>query len=291
MKNSIPSFCRDLLTRPVFESSVVIVILVAGILVGLETSRALMERYGDWIRLADRLILGLFTIEIIIRFLATGPSPRIYFRNGWNWFDLTVVVVALLPFGGPWVTVARLARILRVVRLVRGVPRLQVLIKAVLKSLPSMGYVCVLLGLHFYIYAVSGVFFFRDNDPDHFGTLGDALITLFRIATLEDWTDIMYTAIHGSDLRPAEGALQIAADPRGFGLWAVIYFVSFVIIGAMVIINLLVGVMVSSLSEAQAETLRDNLGVNEVRDREAQVLAAVQSVDEQMSELKRLVQR
>lgn len=291
MTYALPGFCRDLVTRPVFEKTVVVVILMAGVLVGLETSRTLMARYGDWVRLADRVILGLFTIEIVIRFLATGPSPRVYFRNGWNWFDLTVVVVALLPFGGPWVTVARLARILRVVRLIRGVPRLQILIRAVLKSLPSMGYVCALLGLHFYIYAVSGVFFFRDNDPDHFGTLGDALITLFRIATLEDWTDVMYTAIYGSDLRPAEGALQVAADPQGFGFWAVFYFVSFVIIGAMVIINLLVGVMVSSLSEAQAETLRDNLGVNEVRDREAQVLAAVQSVEEQVADLKRLVQR
>lgn len=288
---SLPTLARDLVGRPRFEGAVVLVILTAALLIGLETSRSIMASHGEWVRSADRVVLALFLLEIVIRFTACWPHPGRYFLNGWNWFDLSIVTAALLPFGGPWVAVARLARVLRVVRLIRGIRRLQVLLGALLKSLPSMGYVCCLLALHFYVYAVIGVFVFRDNDPYHFGTLGDALLTLFRMATLEDWTDVMYIAIHGSDRWSIEGFIGTPPAPRGFGIWAVLYCVSFVAIGAMVIINLLVGVMVSSLSEAQAETLRDSLGVPEMENRERAILESINSVEAQVRDLKELVRR
>ena len=94
----------------------------------------------------------------------------------------------------------RLFRLLRVLRLLSAVPKLQLLVNALLKSLPSMLYVTVLLLLLFYVYAVAGVMFFAKNDPVHFGNIFDALLSLFRIVTLEDWTDVMYLQIYGSDV-------------------------------------------------------------------------------------------
>jgi voltage-gated sodium channel len=58
-------------------------------------------------------------------------------------------------------------------------------------------YVILLMLLIFYLYAVMGVYFFRRNDPFHFGSLGVAMLTLFRVSTLEDWADVMYINIYG----------------------------------------------------------------------------------------------
>ena len=125
----------------------------------------------------------------------------------------------------------RLARILRAARLVTQIPRLQVLIGALLKSLPSMGYVSILLGLFFYVYAVMGTFLFRDNDPGHFADLGHSMTTLFQVVTLEDWTDVMYSAFYGTDVYPAQGPIPQGPIPEAFGYWGVFFFSSFVIIG------------------------------------------------------------
>lgn len=236
-----------------FEAFIFGVILLTAVVVGLETSPAIMAEWGPLLKGLDRVILGIFVIEILLRMAGYWPKVGNYFRNGWNLFDFTLVAIALVPATGPWVAVIRLARILRIVRLVRVAPRLRVLVGALLKSLPSMGYVVILMAMHFYIYAVIGVTFFRDNDPWHFGSLGDALLTLFRVSTLEDWTDVMYINVHGSDVYAILGATGPAPNPQAFGIWAVLYFVSFVVLGALVIINLLVGVMVSSISESAAE--------------------------------------
>jgi len=281
------TFCRRLTTHPAFEYTILGVILLAAVVVGLETSRQIMDRWGGLLHTLDKLIIGIFVTEIAVKMLAHGRRPWRYFYSGWNIFDFTIVAVSLLPAAGAWVAVARLARVLRALRLVSAVPRLQLLVLALLRSLPSMGYVCILLFLHFYIYAVLGVFFFRDNDPTHFGTLGDALLSLFRIVTLEDWTDIMYAAIYGTQTYPVLGPVATGPEPQAFGWLAVLYFVSFVAVGAMVIINLLVGVMVSSISEAQAERLRERLHLAHAPDsRDAAILRSVENLEREVAALR-----
>lgn len=252
---AIVRLCRQITSHPYFDPFIIGAIIAAGLLVGLETSKSLMAKYGDLLHLLDDLVLAIFTLEALIKIIAKWPKPLQYFRNGWNCFDFTIVVACLLPAGGAWVSVVRLFRILRVVRLVTQIPKLQRLVNALLYSLPSMGYVMALMGLHFYVYGVMGVFFFRENDPGHFGDLGKSLLTLFRVVTLEDWTDVMYAAIYGTDVYPAQGALPVGPQPEGFGIWAVMFFVSFVLIGAMVMINLFVGVMVNSLAEVHEAEL------------------------------------
>lgn len=279
--------CQNLRDHRAFEPLIIGVIAVAAVVIGLETSPVLMAEHGKLLHLIDKIILWIFVAEAAIKITAEWPRPWRYFKSGWNVFDFTIVAVCFLPFGGPWIAIMRMARILRSVRLITQIPRLQVLVAALLRSLPSMGYVSLLLGLHFYVYAVMGVFFFRENDPGHFGDLGKALLSLFRVVTLEDWTDVMYSAIYGTVAYPAQGLIPTGPDPHAFGVWGVLYFVSFVVIGAMVMINLFVGVMVNSISDAQAEQIADKAGLGEQQD---EILEHVKSIESELSRLRERLQ-
>ncbi|MGF1449749.1 MAG: ion transporter [Opitutales bacterium] len=268
-----------------FELFVLAVIVIAGINVGLETSPTLVERFGGLLRAIDAVVLGIFTLEAAIKILAEGRKPWRYFQSGWNLFDFTIVVVCYLPVEGEYAAVLRLARVLRVLRLITTLPRLRILAGALLRSLPSMFYVTLLLLILFYAYAVLGVYLFRGNDPGHFGDLGTAMLTLFRVVTLEDWTDVMYTAIQGSHVYPAQGAVPMGPEPQAFGFWGALYFVSFVVFGALVMINLFIGVILTSITEVQGENLRQTLHVPDMEKRE---VAMQQSLDRMQAELSSL---
>ena len=134
-----------------------------------------------------------------------------------------------------------------------AVPRLQVIVAALLKSIPSMGYVGILLLLNFFVYAVMGVFLFRENDPVHFKDLETAMLSLFRVVTLEDWTDVMYIQMYGSDVYAYANTTGITPVPKAMPILGAAYFVSFVMLGTMIMLNLFIGVIISSMDEAQQE--------------------------------------
>ncbi|GAV19332.1 voltage-dependent calcium channel T type alpha-1G [Mariprofundus micogutta] len=221
-----------------FEYFIVSVILISAALIGMETSPALMAAYGDWIDWGNRLVLLIFILEAAIKIYAVAPKVGDYFRQGWNVFDFTIILLALIPSTGDLAMLARVARLLRVLRLISAIPELRLIVATLMKSIPSMGNIMLLMGVIFYIYAVAGQQLFHKHDPQHWDNLGIALLTLFRIVTLEDWTDVMYTAM---EMHPL----------------AWIYFVSFVIMGTFVIINLFIAVVLNNLDEAKAERLKE----------------------------------
>jgi len=240
-----------------FQRFILGAIFAAAVIVGLETDRSLMARYGGLIYALDWTVLGIFVVEAILKIARHGRRWHRYFRDPWNVFDFTIVVVCLLPFQGHYAAVLRLARVLRALRLVSAVPRLQLLVGSLLRSIPSMGYIGILLGILFYIYAVLGVFLFRDNDPVHFGNLARTALSLFRVVTLEDWTDIMYTQMLGSDVYPPENVPPgITLKPEATPIIGAAYFVSFVLLGTMIMLNLFIGVIVNSMDESRAEQER-----------------------------------
>ena len=194
---SLTALASRLVSSIGFQSFIIGVILFAAILVGLETSKELRSQYGDLLKLLDQVVLVVFTCEILIKLVAQGRRPWRFFLDGWNVFDFLIVGVCFLPLHTQFVSVLRLARILRVLRLVSVLPKLQLLVGALLKSLPSIGYVGVLLSIHFYIFAVLGVFLWGDNDPARFGTLPLTLLTLFQCVTMEGWVDIMHMQMWG----------------------------------------------------------------------------------------------
>jgi voltage-gated sodium channel len=236
-----------------FQHFITAIIVLAAILVGIETYPSVVARHGALLHSLDRVVLAIFMIEIALKMGAEGARPWRYFRDPWNVFDFCVVAIVFMPIAGQYVTVLRLARLLRVLRLIHALPRLQILVSALLKSVPSMGYVSLLLLLVFYVYAVAGVLLFGNNDPFRFGTLQIALVTLFQVATAEDWSTTLYTQMYGCASYGYDGREALCTAPLGYPVLAPIYFISFILIGTMIILNLFIGVIMNSMTEAQNE--------------------------------------
>jgi len=237
-----------------FQNFITITIIVAGLIIGMETFPYMVERFHYLFEFFDVLILGIFILEIVIKIAAEGKRPWRYFFDPWNIFDFFIVAVCFLPIDAQFAAVLRLARLFRVLKLVRALPKLQILVSALLKSLPSMAYVGLLLGLLFYIYSVAGVFLFGANDPVHFGTLWIAMLSLFRVVTGEDWTDVMYIQMYGCKEYPfPDLSAYECTSPEAYPVFGALFFVSFMFLGSLIILNLFIGVIMSGMEEAQKE--------------------------------------
>lgn len=222
---------------PFFQRFIIGIIVLAALLVGLETYHEIHDKYLPTFRMVDIVLQGIFTLEIIIRILAYGKHPIRFFKSTANNLDFIITAVFYLPFGGAYASVFRLVRIIRVLRLITAIPRLQILVGALIKSIPSMGYITLLLLIQMYIFAVLGTFLFGKTDPTHFGNVGNSILTLFQVITLEGWVDIM----------------QTQSQP----LLAPLYFISFILLGTMVVLNLFIGVILNGFEEVKKEIERE----------------------------------
>jgi voltage-gated sodium channel len=232
-------------------------IAFAAVLVGVETYPSMVARYGSVLHVLDQLVLALFTVEIVIKMGALGRNALHYFKDPWNVFDFLIVAVCFVPMDAQFVAVLRLVRILRVLKLITALPRLQMIVGALLKSIPSIGYVGLLLVLHFYIFAVIATSFFGGNDPFRFGTLQTSMLTLFQVVTMEGWADIMQTQMLGCDRYGYDDTIKhLCTQPSTSPVFAPLYFVGFIIIGTMIILNLFIGVIMKGMEEMQDELLK-----------------------------------
>lgn len=225
-----------------FHRTVLSLIVLNAVIVGLETYPQVESHYGWLLHLADRTILYLFSLELILRFVAVR-QPTVFLKNGWNVFDLVIVAAGYLP-ASQFFTVARLFRVLRVLRAVSVLPNLQTLVAALLKSLPSLGHIVMLLGLLIYVYAAIGTSLFSEISPKYFRTLHQSVLTLFSVITLEGWVSIMDEVL-----------------PYARAAW--IYFVTFILFGTFVALNFFVGVIVSNLQSAAVE---EKDGLTDIRE-------------------------
>lgn len=253
------SVCKSIVNSKFFQRLIIFTILLAGIVVGVQTFKDFAAENIVLLDILDAVILGIFVIEAVIKILSKGNRPFEYFKNPWNVFDFAIVVGCLLEpiihVGGDFLPVLRLARILRVLRLVSAIPKLQLLVSCLLRSLPSMFYVSILLFLLFYIYGTMAVFLYSENDPIHFRNLQTSILSLFRVVTLEDWTDVMYINMYGSDNYGYTSKDLTLWNPKSSAspLGASLFFVSFVLIGTMIVLNLVIGVIMNSMDESNAE--------------------------------------
>ncbi|VAW60968.1 Voltage-gated sodium channel subunit [hydrothermal vent metagenome] len=221
-----------------FEKTIIGLILLNAVVLGLETDAGLRLSYGEWFEFMQNMVLLVFIVEFLLKIIAVTPRLMLYFGNGWNLFDFSIIVLSLVPATGELAIIARLARLLRVLRLVSAIPELRLIVTTLMRSIPSMGHIVMLMSIIFYIYAIAGYHLFHAHDPQHWGNLGVSILTLFRVVTLEDWTDLMYTALELHE-------------------WAWIYFVSFIFVGTFVIINLFIAVVLNNLEKSKAEALEE----------------------------------
>ena len=263
MSNRIITFVAS----KAFHHVIVAVIVIAGVVAGLETSPALMARHGALLHGLDKIILGIFIVEALLKMASHGRQPWRYFADGWNVFDFLIIVICVLPVGGPFAAVLRLARALRLLRLVSALPKLQLLVGALLKSLSAMGYVSLLLALLFYIYAVAGIHLFGVHDPKNFGSLPAAFLSLFRLVTLDNWSDLFNA--------------QLSHLP---GVKVAIYFVTFIVFGTMIILNLFIGIIMNSMSEMHAEIAERDRTQHDRKTGAATLEDELKSLEEELKE-------
>jgi voltage-gated sodium channel len=205
---------------------IIALIIANAITLGLETFPWIVDRAGPWLHAIDRIVLGIFVLELGLKLIAHGV---LFFRSAWNVFDLTVVGIALLPASGA-LSVLRALRVLRVLRLVSAVPRMRFVVESLGRSLPGLGSIGLLLLLFFYIFAVMATRLFSADFPQWFGSLWASMFSLFQIMTLEGWADI---------------AREVMT--RMPGAW--LFFLAFILLATFTVLNLFIAVIVNAMQE------------------------------------------
>jgi voltage-gated sodium channel len=225
--------CADLADSSAFNLAIFVVILANAVVLGLETYPSAVREAGGQLQTLNDVFLAIFVVELVIRLTAYGSRPQDFFRSGWNIFDLLVVVASLAPGLRENALLLRLARLARILRVVRLLPDLRVLTIAIGRSIPGVLSLTVLALLVVFIYGMVGWTIFADHAPEQYGTIGEAMLTLFVALTLENLPD------------------QLALG-RELSDWTILYFVSYALVAAFLIFNILIGVVINSLEEARA---------------------------------------
>jgi len=247
--NTVFEIAKKITANKTFNAFIFILILSSAIIIGIETYTEIATRHRLILVFLDKFIILCFTLEIGLKIVSNGKKPWNFFLDPWNVFDFVIVAICLVPAGDTHFFAAfRILRVLRILRMITFLPKLRLIIGALVKSIPSMGYIILLISILFYVYAIVGVFVFGASDPMHFGDLHHTLVTLFKVLTLEGWTDIMNPLIFGS---ASDENMQIIS------IWPFLYFASFILIGAMIIMNLFIGVIMNSMQESQNELTKE----------------------------------
>lgn len=232
-RKSINNF---VLSKPM-QNFIIVVILINAAILGLETVHGIVEQYEGILHLLDKICLWIFIIEIVLKLYGQGWK---FFTDSWNVFDFVIVGIALVP-GADGLAVLRALRVLRVLRLISVIPSLRRVVDALVKAIPGIASIAALLAIVFYVGAVMATMLFGHNYPKEYGTLPDSLFSLFQIMTLDGWSDQVRKITE--------------TDP-----WAPAFFVPFVLISALTVLNLFIAVIVDAMQ-----------GLDEANDEAAEV--------------------
>lgn len=214
-----------------FQQVVTGIILLNAITLGIETSASFMAEWGGVVEIANHVMLLIFTVELALRIYAFRGR---FFRDGWGLFDLLVVGIAWVPASGA-LSVLRALRVLRILRLISVVPSLRLVVEAMVAAMPGMASIVMLMLLLFYVCAVMATQMFAAALPERFGTLGDSLMALFQLMTMEGWpADIVFPVM---EKQP----------------WSWLFFIPFILVATFVVLNLFIGVIVDSISSLKAQ--------------------------------------
>lgn len=231
----------NFVNNPTFDRFILGLIILNAIILGMETSDAIMQSpIGPVLLVLDQTILAIFVIEVGMRLITDFKG---FWRNPWRIFDLTIVTISLIPTTGA-LSAMRAFRVLRVLRLITQVRAMRRVVTGLLSALPGMGSIVLLLGLIFYVYAVIATKLFKEAFPQWFGSIGESAYTLFQIMTLESWSMGI--------VRPVMDEFPLA--------WML--FVPFIIMTAFTVLNLFIGVIVDAMQhehELEAREERENL--------------------------------
>jgi voltage-gated sodium channel len=232
-----------------FTIVVVATIAVNAVVLGLQTYEGVVDKWGSTLNAINAACVAVFIVELGIRIVSYWPRPWEFFRNGWNIFDFIVVGATFVPGVAENSTLLRLVRLLRVVRIVRVLPDLRILLRGVWRSIPPLASIAAVTAMILFVYGMVGWVLFADDLPEQWGNIGRAMLTLFVMLTLEDFPLYM------------DEAMDIHR-------WAWLYFVSFILVAAFIVLNVLIGIVLNSMEEARElerrQALRERYGARQV---------------------------
>jgi len=265
--------CRRIADSGRFQGFIFGVIVANAVTLGLGTYD-LGEGTDSVINTLDEVFLGVFVVELAIRISAFGRRPQDFFKDGWNVFDFVVIGLAFAPGLRGNVTLLRLVRLLRVVRVITVMPDLRILIRAMARSVPPIASLALLTVLIMYVYAMVGWILFNEDDPANWGNIGDSMLSLFQVLTLENWPSFLET---GQEIAPAS--------------W--IFFVSYVLVASFLVINILIAIIINSVEEvheaeraAERDAIDDELATSDgsVADRLRELRHTLDKLEAQLAE-------
>jgi voltage-gated sodium channel len=257
---------RTIVDDPRTERVVMTLIFINAVILGLETYKPVMERFGTLLQWLDHIILAVFVIELTARIVVHKGA---FFRDPWSVFDFFVIGIALVPATETF-TVLRALRILRVLRLITAIPTLKRVVAGLLASLPGMSSILFLIGLIYYVFAVMGTKLFGADNPELFGSLGKSLYTLFTVMTLEGWTNDVAKPV-------------MEHHPYGW-----VFLITFIIVTTFMVLNLFIGVVVNAMqSEAEKADAAEREAEREmIQEEAAPILSEVKSLRKEVAELR-----
>lgn len=224
-------------SNKIFEMTVITIIILSAMMIGA-TTYDISPRGMSVLKFFDIAVTAFFLVELLIR-MAAEERLKDFFKKGWNIFDFLVVTASLIPIDeSEMVLLARLLRIFRVLRLVSMVPEMRILMDALVKAIPRIGYVVLLMFIIFYIYGAIGSFWFESINPVLWGDITISMLTLFRVATFEDWTDVMYETM---EVYPYS--------------WA--FYLTFIFLTAFVFLNMMIGVVLDVMQQEHEKFNRE----------------------------------
>jgi voltage-gated sodium channel len=246
--------CRRIVTARWFDPLILAVVFVNAATLGLETYDSVAATAGDELHVLNDLTLVVFCVELVLRFGAAGFDPRRFFRSGWNVLDFVVIAASFAPGVRQNAMLLRLVRLARIVRAVRLLPDLRVLTVAVGRSIPGVASLAVITLLLVYVYGMVGWVIFNDHDPANFENVGQSMVTMFVLLTLENLPTYIEK---GQELSN----------------WTLLFYISYVLVASFLIFNLFIGIVINSMEEARAIELhraeRELLDEDEVNDERA----------------------
>ena len=223
-------WCNFIL-KPGVQKFILAVIVINAITLGLETNAFFVAATGNLLYIADQVALWIFVVELLCKMIALKTR---FIRDPWNIFDFFIVGISFVPAVG-WLKVLRSMRVLRVLRLISGIPRLRIIVQSLLLSLPSIGWISMLMLVLFYTFAVMATNLFGSTFPEWFGSIGATFFTLFQVMTLESW------------------AMGIARPVMEAFPYAYLFFIPYVLLSACIVLNVFIAVIISGMDDARSQ--------------------------------------
>uniref|UniRef100_A0A803XK11 Sodium channel protein n=1 Tax=Meleagris gallopavo TaxID=9103 RepID=A0A803XK11_MELGA len=269
--NKFQGMVFDFVTQQVFDISIMILICLNMVTMMVETDDQSkeMENILYWINL---VFIVLFTGECVLKLISLR---HYYFTIGWNIFDFVVVILSIVGmflaemiekyFVSPTLfRVIRLARIGRILRLIKGAKGIRTLLFALMMSLPALFNIGLLLFLVMFIYAIFGMSNFayvkREagiDDMFNFETFGNSMICLFQITTSAGWDGLLAPILNSGepdcDPNKAHPGSSVKGD-CGNPSVGIFFFVSYIIISFLVVVNMYIAVILENFGVATEES-------------------------------------